>query len=117
MYSPQGALVALHRKVHLFDIDIPGKIRFQESEVLTPGSSLTSFETRARTLSIYRSSTETLFAKCCIAFGKIGLGICYDVRFPELAMLAGRQGRLPSATFHPTANSSLRRLRCNDLPW
>jgi len=70
-YSPKGELVALHRKVHLFDIDIPGKIKFKESETLTGGSSLTQFDTD---------------------FGRIGLGICYDVRFPEIAMIAARQG-------------------------
>jgi omega-amidase len=74
--------VAKHRKVHLFDIDIPGKQTFkvgssqclanlQESDSLSPGSSATMFET---------------------PFGKIGLGICYDIRFPELAMIAARQG-------------------------
>ena len=33
-------------KIHLFDIDVPGKIRFQESETLSPGNSLSMFETR-----------------------------------------------------------------------
>ncbi|KAF8758603.1 putative oxidoreductase C terminal [Rhizoctonia solani] len=68
---PKGELVAIHRKVHLFDIDIPGGITFKESETLTGGTKLTSFETE---------------------FGKIGLGICYDVRFPEMAMIAARKG-------------------------
>ncbi|KAF8803580.1 carbon-nitrogen hydrolase [Phlegmacium glaucopus] len=71
VYSPDGELVAMHRKVHLFDIDIPGKIKFKESETLTGGDSLNSFDTD---------------------FARIGLGICYDVRFPELAMIAARQG-------------------------
>lgn len=71
VYSPQGDLVTIHRKLHLFDIDIPGKITFKESESLTGGSAITQFETE---------------------FGKIGLGICYDVRFPEMAMIAARQG-------------------------
>ena len=31
--------------MHLFDIDVPGKIRFQESETLSPGSGLAKFET------------------------------------------------------------------------
>ncbi|KAI8867886.1 nitrilase 2 [Ramicandelaber brevisporus] len=70
VWSPQGKLLAIHRKVHLFDIDIPGKIRFKESEVLSSGNKLTHFET---------------------PWGKFGLGICYDVRFPELAMIAARQ--------------------------
>lgn len=71
MYSPEGDLIALHRKVHLFDIDIPGKITFKESETLTGGSSLNFFDTD---------------------FARIGLGICYDIRFPEMAMIAARKG-------------------------
>jgi len=71
VYNPQGELVAQHRKVHLFDIDIPGKIKFKESETLTGGSTLNYFDTE---------------------FARIGLGICYDVRFPELAMISARQG-------------------------
>ncbi|KAH7889817.1 carbon-nitrogen hydrolase [Phlebopus sp. FC_14] len=71
VYSPAGALVAMHRKVHLFDIDIPGKIKFKESETLTGGSGTTLFDTE---------------------FARIGLGICYDVRFPELAMISARNG-------------------------
>ncbi|KAH9019507.1 carbon-nitrogen hydrolase [Lactarius pseudohatsudake] len=45
VYSPQGELVATHRKVHLFDIDIPGKITFKESETLTGGSTTNFFDT------------------------------------------------------------------------
>ncbi|TEB36095.1 carbon-nitrogen hydrolase [Coprinellus micaceus] len=71
VYNPQGDLVAMHRKVHLFDIDIPGKITFKESETLTGGTTLNFFDTE---------------------FARIGLGICYDVRFPELAMIAARRG-------------------------
>ncbi|CAL1703825.1 unnamed protein product [Somion occarium] len=71
VYSPAGDLVAVHRKVHLFDIDIPGKITFKESETLTGGHSINFFDTE---------------------FARIGLGICYDVRFPELAMINARQG-------------------------
>lgn len=37
-------------QIHLFDIDVPGKIRFQESETLSPGDSLSVFETRKRRL-------------------------------------------------------------------
>ncbi|KDQ33680.1 hypothetical protein PLEOSDRAFT_1073871 [Pleurotus ostreatus PC15] len=71
VYSPAGELVCMHRKVHLFDIDIPGKITFKESETLTGGKSMNFFDTE---------------------FARIGLGICYDVRFPELAMIAARRG-------------------------
>ncbi|ORY96443.1 carbon-nitrogen hydrolase [Syncephalastrum racemosum] len=71
VYDPQGTMIATHRKVHLFDIDVPGKIRFIESETLSPGDSLTMVDTK---------------------YGKIGAGICYDIRFPEMAMIAARKG-------------------------
>jgi len=71
VYNPKGELVATHRKVHLFDIDIPGKITFKESETLTGGTTTNFFDTE---------------------FARIGLGICYDVRFPELAMISARKG-------------------------
>ncbi|KAI9287002.1 carbon-nitrogen hydrolase [Umbelopsis sp. AD052] len=71
VYDPSGSLIATHRKVHLFDIDIPGGIRFQESDILSAGSWLTHVDT---------------------TYGKIGTGICYDIRFPEMAMIAARNG-------------------------
>ncbi|KAK9462097.1 carbon-nitrogen hydrolase [Lipomyces oligophaga] len=70
-FSPMGDIIAKHRKVHLFDIDIAGKIRFKESEVLTGGNKVTVFDVPP--------------------FGKVGLAICYDIRFPELAMIAARK--------------------------
>jgi omega-amidase len=57
--------------VHLFDIDIPGKITFKESDVLTAGDGPTIVDTDV---------------------GRIGVGICYDIRFPELAMLYAARG-------------------------
>lgn len=69
--SPDGALVAKHRKVHLFDIDVPGGIRFKESDVLSPGASATAFDAHD--------------VSCTV-----GVGICYDVRFPEMAMIQTR---------------------------
>ncbi|KAI9034463.1 carbon-nitrogen hydrolase [Hyaloraphidium curvatum] len=80
IFSPTGKLLATHRKVHLFDIEIPGKIRFKESEVLTGGDSLTLVETE---------------------YGKLGIGICYDIRFPEMAMIAARKGAV--AMIYPGA--------------
>lgn len=70
--SPTGSLIGTHRKTHLFDIDIPGKITFKESEVLSPGNQLTIVDLPD--------------------YGKIGLAICYDIRFPEAAMIAARKG-------------------------
>ncbi|KAK0508885.1 hypothetical protein JMJ35_008256 [Cladonia borealis] len=71
-FSPKGDLLATHRKVHLFDIDIPGKITFRESDVLSPGNKVTLVELPE--------------------YGKIALAICYDIRFPELATIAARKG-------------------------
>jgi predicted amidohydrolase len=83
VFGKKGELLATHRKVHLFDIDIPGGITFKESEVLSPGNKVTIVEFEG--------------------FGKVGLGICYDVRFPELAMVAARRGAW--GVFYPGAVS------------
>ena len=69
-FDPQGQLMATHKKMHLFNIDIPGKIRFQESEVLSPGNKVTLVDLPE--------------------YGRIAIAICYDIRFPELAMIAAR---------------------------
>lgn len=45
-FAPDGSLVALHRKTHLFDISVPGGVTFRESETLTGGDDLTTFDTR-----------------------------------------------------------------------
>ena len=69
--NPEGQIVGKHRKVHLFDIDVPGKIRFKESDALSGGSSLTVVDT---------------------PWGKVGVGICYDIRFPELSIVMRKEG-------------------------
>ncbi len=43
--SPEGKLVAKHRKVHLFDIDVKGGITFKESDTLTGGDTMSVFDT------------------------------------------------------------------------
>ena len=69
--NPDGDIIGKHRKVHLFDIDVPGKITFKESDTLTAGKDVTVFDT---------------------PFGRVGVGICYDIRFPELTMLMRAEG-------------------------
>lgn len=71
VFDPTGTQIGKHRKLHLFDIDIPDKIKFVESDVLTAGASSTVVDTK---------------------FGKIGIGICYDIRFSELARLYQKLG-------------------------
>ncbi|GMM31928.1 putative hydrolase [Martiniozyma asiatica (nom. inval.)] len=70
-FNNKGEIVGKHRKVHLFDIDIPNGIKFQESISLSAGNKATVFD---------------------LPLGRFGVGICYDVRFPELAMTAARKG-------------------------
>jgi len=69
--DPKGEIIARHRKMHLFDIDVKDGIRFFESETLSPGEDVAVFET---------------------PFGKVGLAICYDMRFPELMRLLALKG-------------------------
>ncbi|KAI1085053.1 carbon-nitrogen hydrolase [Whalleya microplaca] len=72
VFGPEGQLLATHRKVHLFDIDIPGKITFRESEVLHPGNKITLVDLPG--------------------YGRLAVAICYDIRFTELATIAVRRG-------------------------
>ncbi len=71
VFDRTGKQIAKHRKMHLFDIDVKGGQYFKESETLSPGNQITTFETE---------------------FGTMGLCICYDFRFPELARLMTLKG-------------------------
>ena len=84
VFDPEGNMIAKHRKMHLFDIDVAGGQRFFESETLSAGDSVTVFS---------------------MPFCKMGLCICYDFRFPELAQLmvdAGAEIILVPAAFNMT---------------
>lgn len=71
VFDRQGRQIGKHRKVHLFDIEIEGGQQFRESNTLSPGNKATVFDTE---------------------FGTMGICICYDLRFPELARLMVDQG-------------------------
>jgi predicted amidohydrolase len=62
--------MAKHRKMHLFDIDVKGGQTFKESDTLTAGNEITTFTT---------------------PYGKMGVVICYDLRFPELSALLSKK--------------------------
>ena len=84
VFNRQGEKIAKHRKVHLFDIDIKNKQTFRESDTLSAGDKVTVFDSE---------------------FGKIGLCICYDFRFPELARLMvdkGAKAIIVPASFNMT---------------
>ena len=80
LFDRSGSVIAKHRKMHLFDIDVKDKITFKESDVLTAGDEFTVADTE---------------------FGKIGIGICYDVRFVELARIMAEKGA--QILFYPGA--------------
>ena len=80
LLDPSGAVVSVYRKMHLFDVDVPGGRSFRESEAIEPGGGPVVAQT---------------------PWGGLGLSVCYDVRFPELyrALAAGgaRIVAVPSA--------------------
>ena len=64
LYDDQGERVARYDKMHLFDVEVPdGDERYNESETIEPGSEVVVVDT---------------------PFGRLGLAVCYDLRFPEL---------------------------------
>lgn len=71
IFGRKGEILGKHRKVHLFDIDVEGGISFRESDTLSPGNGLTVVDTE---------------------FCRIGVAICYDVRFPEMSRLMALEG-------------------------
>lgn len=71
VFNPHGEMIAKHRKMHLFDIEISGRQVFKESDTLSAGNAVTVFDT---------------------PFGKMGLLLCFDIRFPELSRLTALKG-------------------------
>ncbi len=65
LFGPNGSLLARYRKLHLFDVDLTqqGGVRFFESDRTVPGTEVVAADTEV---------------------GRVGLSICYDVRFPEV---------------------------------
>jgi predicted amidohydrolase len=84
LFAPSGEMLALYRKIHLFDVDLPGAV-LRESSRVAPGKDLVVAKTDACTL---------------------GLSVCYDVRFPELYRQLVEHGAqvllVPSAFTVPT---------------
>jgi deaminated glutathione amidase len=89
VYNDQGERVARYDKMHLFDVDIPGRDeKYRESSNIAPGSRLGLVPTPA---------------------GLLGLSVCYDMRFPELyrpMSAAGAQWfTVPAAFTVPTGRA------------
>ena len=88
LFGPDGARLAIYRKIHLFDVDLPGRVTIKESDAKIPGAELVTAAT---------------------ALGPIGLSVCYDLRFPELyrrlAFGGARILAIPSAFTFPTGEA------------
>jgi deaminated glutathione amidase len=89
VYNSDGERVGRYDKIHLFDVDIPGRTEaYRESANVAPGSGATVLDTPA---------------------GKLGLSVCYDVRFPELYRYLSAAGAqilsVPSAFTAPTGRA------------
>jgi predicted amidohydrolase len=70
-FGPDGKRVASYRKMHLFDVDVPGGLTVRESDTIAAGEDVVVAET---------------------GVGRIGMSICYDLRFPELYRLQVDRG-------------------------
>ncbi|HVC45458.1 MAG TPA: carbon-nitrogen hydrolase family protein [Candidatus Binataceae bacterium] len=88
LLGPDGAQLAVYRKIHLFDVDLPGRVTIRESDAKLSGAEVVSVAT---------------------AIGTIGLSVCYDLRFPELyrrlAFAGARLIAIPSAFTFPTGEA------------
>jgi predicted amidohydrolase len=71
LFGPDGAILATYRKIHLFDVAVPPDVFFQESATVEAGNRAVVADT---------------------PLGRVGLTICYDLRFPELYRDLGAQG-------------------------
>jgi len=89
LYAPSGECCARYNKVHLFDVGVPGKDEsYRESATAMPGDAPTTFDT---------------------PFGRLGMAVCYDIRFPAFFDVVGRAGAviltLPAAFTVPTGEA------------
>ena len=88
LLGPDGGRIAVYRKIHLFDVDLPGRVTVRESDSKIAGADVICAET---------------------PLGAIGLSICYDLRFPELyrrlAFAGARILMVPSAFTFPTGEA------------
>jgi len=88
LFGPDGARLAVYRKIHLFDVDLPGRVTIKESDAKLPGAEVVTAATM---------------------LGAVGLSVCYDLRFPELyrrlAFAGARVLAIPSAFTFPTGEA------------
>jgi predicted amidohydrolase len=88
LFDPHGAIVARYDKIHMFDVDLAGGERYRESAQFRPGERAVLADT---------------------PWGKLGMSVCYDLRFPALyralAQAGARMLSIPSAFAVPTGEA------------
>ena len=88
LVDASGAIVARYDKLHVFDVDLPNGERYRESAAVRPGERAVVADT---------------------PWGRLGLSICYDVRFPHLYRQLGKAGAamisVPAAFTAPTGEA------------
>lgn len=71
LFSPEGEIISRYRKLHMFDVRLTDGPGYLESAEVSPGDEI---------------------VVCDTELGKIGLAVCYDLRFPEQFRIMARQG-------------------------
>lgn len=88
IFSPKGKIIAKYSKIHLFDAEISGDRSYRESKTIQAGTKIVS---------------------CKTSLGRVGLSVCYDVRFPELYRSLAKSGSdillIPAAFTVPTGQA------------
>jgi len=88
LIGPNGRIHARYDKIHLFDVDLPSGETYRESNTVTPGA-------------------EAVLAT--LPWGRIGLSVCYDLRFPQLYRTLAKAGAeiltVPSAFTETTGKA------------
>lgn len=88
VYNPEGALAARYDKIHLFDADVNDGTAYLESATIKAGESIVVVD---------------------MGFARVGLSICYDIRFPELYQALHKKGAdvivVPTAFTVPTGRA------------
>jgi predicted amidohydrolase len=86
--DPQGSIAARYDKIHMFDVDLGNGESYRESRNYRPGEAAVS---------------------CDLTFGRLGVTICYDLRFPALYRALAEAGAsmlaIPSAFTKPTGEA------------
>lgn len=88
LIAPDGSVAARYDKIHMFDVDLGGGESYRESKNFAPGAQAVTAD---------------------LPWGRVGLTVCYDLRFPQLYRALAQSGAryltVPSAFTRPTGEA------------